>query len=331
MEEKTDMTFLDRHTKIDNILMEELLPVLKKLQTGDITVQMAGTEGEDTLQRLLDVAVARHNTDNEIVYFSYPNDGTRAEVAAGDTVLNFRHGTIKAVDGTVTKMSSSLQEQNKDFLRALAFNADKPVVIQLDDRDKTPVKADTWYGVGYQQFQAMTITTTETTNLFAFVCTNPKHGVEMVGEVTIAIGKEGRNSIKSDKDTHFTGAIAQYATEEENITGLESNKITITGVSIQSDQALDYNVMLFGTDGFAAADMDVDEFFDFIDLKLSSLGIRVGGAGQYYYARTGLAIDYEDEDASNELHVALQNASAAGKNAGATGEVKIKVSYIPRL
>ena len=325
-----DQTIIDRFTNIDNILIDRLIPVLEKLRTGDIIVQTPG-EGEDTLQKLLDISARRYNDDNEIIYFSYPNDGTRAAVDAGETILNFRHGTIKAVDGTITKMSSSLQAQKKDFLRSVAFNADEDVIIQLDDRDKTPVKADTWYGVAYQQFQEMTITTTAaTTNVFAFACTNPKHGVEMIGEVTVSIGREERNQAKSDKDSHFTGAIIQNAIEEENITGLSSDEITITGISIIGDEALSYRVWLFETDDFQETDLDNDEFVEFVDLDLSANGARIGATGAYYYAQTNIAIDYEDLDATNELHIALQNLSAAAKTSGAAGEVVIKISYIPR-
>lgn len=137
-------------------------------------------------------------------------------------------------------------------------------------------------------------------------------------------------TIASDKDSHFAGAIAQYATEEENLTGLIGNKIKITGVSIQSDQALDYRLILFSKDSFADTDLDSDKFIGELELDLPSYGFRIAGANQYYMAVTGLNICYEDEDETNEIHVALQNLSATGKNAGATGEVKVLFTYEER-
>ena len=326
-----DQTFLDRLTHVDNILYDDLLPVLKKLQTGDITVQMSGNEGEDTLQSLLDLAVKRYNDDNEIIFFSYPNDGTRAATDAGETILNFRHGTIKAPDGTVTKMSTSLVMQKKDHLRSLAINCDKDIIIQLDDKDRSPVRADTWHVMTFQQFTELTITTTATsTNLFCFACTNPKHAYEMAGETTISIGREEREQVKSDKDTHFTTAIAQNAIEEENITGLTSDEITITGISIIADENKSYRLWIFESDDFQEADFDNDCFVEFVDIDLTTNAAQIAGSGAYYYAITGLNINYQDLDGSNELHLALQNLDAGAKTAGAAGEIVFKVAYTPR-
>lgn len=330
-----DQKLFDKFTNIDNILVNEMLPVLRRLQTGDINVQMSGETGEDTLQSLLDLAVKRYNDDNEIIFFSYPNDGTRAATDAGHTVLNFRHGTIKIPDGTVKKMSSSLQAQKKDHLRSIAINSDEDIIIQLDDKDRSPVRADTWHVMTFQQFQELTITTTAaTTNLFCFACTNPKHAYEMAGETTISIGREERNQAKSLIGTHFTGAIAQHGAEEENIADLSSDEITITGVAIYSQQQLDLRLMLFETDGFqagAAADMDDDGFVEFIDLDLVTSGIQYKNAGYYYYSITGLEIDYEDLDKTNELHAAIQVVGATAKLAsGAGGNLWLKFSYIPR-
>lgn len=329
-DELVDGTFVDRHTNIDNILVEKLLPVLEKLQTGDITVNLSGEEGEDVLAELLKVTVKQYNDDNEIVYFSYPNDGTRSETAAGKTILNYRHGTIKSPDGTIDRMSSSLTEQDKPFLRSLAINADKDIVIQLDANDMSPVRADTWHVMTFQQFEELSITTTETTNIFGYACTNPKHAYEMAGETTISIGREEREQVKSDKDSHFTTAIAQNTIEEENLNALTANEITITGLSVVADEAKSYRVWLFETDDFQETDLDNDEFIDYIDIDLSADGKQIGGAGAYYAATTGLNINYVDLDESNELHVALQNLDAGAKTAGASGEITLKFTYTPR-
>ena len=290
--------------------------------------------GEDTdngyLKRISEFTEKRYIDDNEIIFFSYPRDGTRASTTAGKTVLNYRHGTIKTPDGTVSKMSSSLQLQKKDHLRSVAINCDHDIVIQLDDKDMSPVRADTWHVMTFQQFQELTIATTQTTNIFVYACTNPKHAYEMAGETTVSIGREERNEAKTDKDTHFTGSIAQNAIEEENITGLDANEISITGVSIVSDQQLKFRLWFFETDKFQEANFDDDEFVDFIDLDLATDGAQIGATGAWYYAVSCLCIDYEDLDNTKELHIALQNLSAAAKNAGASGEVKLKCSYIPR-
>lgn len=138
------------------------------------------------------------------------------------------------------------------------------------------------------------------------------------------------HTLRSDKDDHFTGAIAQNAIEEESLTGLIANKVKITGVVILSDQQLDYRVILFSTDGFADADLDVDSLFNEVELDLLSYGWRIADTGKYCMVVTGLDIDYIDDDASKELHVALQNLSSTSKTAGADGEVILRFIYEER-
>ncbi len=134
--------------------------------------------------------------------------------------------------------------------------------------------------------------------------------------------------IRSDKDTDFTGAIAQDAQEQGNITGLSRNKGTIESISIQSDQNLEWDVFLFVSDTFENTDLDLDRFVEFANFPVSS-GKQIAGANQFYYSLTGLGIPYRDEDSSLELHIALVNRSATAKNAGATGEITITVGFRP--
>ncbi len=135
------------------------------------------------------------------------------------------------------------------------------------------------------------------------------------------------HSLSTDKDTHFTGAIAQGAKEDENITGLLGDKIRLTGLTFQSDQPLDYYLMFWRTDGFDDADLDLDKFAGMVHVPLATSGKQVGGAGQYYYSIEGVNLDYEDEDETKELHVSLYNASATAKAAGAAGEVVVHFKY----
>ena len=267
----------------------------------------------------------------DIFFLTYPNNGTRATFSAGTTELDFAAGTIKTPDGTVDKMSTNLREQKKDFMRSFAINCDQEVVVQLDDDDKTPIRANTWGKMTYQQYTKAFVTATVSTTGYIHACTNPEAIHEQIGEATVAVGKQTITHIDSDKDTHFTTAIAQNAIETEDLTDLTDNKITITGIAFQAKEALNYRLWVFDTDGFADTDLDVDQFNEYVDFDLSTNQGRIAGAGQYYFAQTGLSIDYEDEDATKELHIALQNLSAASKTAGADGAVKMKVSYKPRL
>lgn len=135
-------------------------------------------------------------------------------------------------------------------------------------------------------------------------------------------------TIRSDKDMHFTGAILQNAKEDENLTGLASNKIRIKRIRAQSDQNLDWQWYLWSTDTMDDVDLDIDSFrgrylHDAIE------GEQLAGANQYYYDSGPVDLSYEDLDGSFEGHISLVNRSAVAKIAGANGEVIVDMDYEP--
>lgn len=146
-------------------------------------------------------------------------------------------------------------------------------------------------------------------------------------QITATAPKQAFYTIISDKDDHFSEEIAQNAKEDESLVGLLSNKIRIVGLAIQSDQQLHYRAIFWRKDTFDDTDLDKDAFVSEQELDLTAIGFQIDGADQWYAALTSLNIDYEDEDETSELHVSLQNLSAASKNAGATGEVTLLVAY----
>jgi len=128
--------------------------------------------------------------------------------------------------------------------------------------------------------------------------------------------------VTSDKDTHFTEQLIKNAVERENITGLRSNRIRVSKISIQSDQRLLYEVLLYGTDAFEEADLDDDKFIASVELNLPTYGFQQT-TGQWMLDIENLNIDYIDLDLTKEIHAVLRNLSPTTKNAGATGEVKL--------
>ena len=91
----------------------------------------------------------------------------------------------------------------------------------------------------------------------------------------IELGYPGLSSLRSDKDTHFTESLAKNASEQESIAGLETNRINLTGVSIQAKQALHYRLLFFSSADFTDSDLDVDTFIGSVDLDLPQYGIEV--------------------------------------------------------
>lgn len=132
--------------------------------------------------------------------------------------------------------------------------------------------------------------------------------------------------VRTDKDTHFTGALAQNASEDENIAGLNANAGRIRSVIVLSDENLDWEIQFYSKDTFRNADADLDALLERV-VFVAADGKQDGGTGLYRYAFTGLDIPYQDLDATSELHISLVNRSAAGKSAGASGEVVVLVGF----
>lgn len=145
-------------------------------------------------------------------------------------------------------------------------------------------------------------------------------------EFTGAGESSTKDFVRSDKDDHFTGGLAQYATEAENLTGLKSDKVRITGVTVWSDQNLNYRFYFYQDDDGAETDADLDAMIDYFEINASDW-VRLGNANLYRFALSDLSINYEDKDASKELHPILENLDTTAKNAGATGEIVIEVKY----
>lgn len=140
--------------------------------------------------------------------------------------------------------------------------------------------------------------------------------------------------VRTDKDSHFTGALATNAIELENVTGLKSPAFNIESVTLQSDQNLDWDIYVWATDGHSDTDVDLDYFLGKITFVAAD-GKQIAGAGQYYYDTSSCSQPFRpfpayDRDAvapgaggKYELHTGLVNRSATSKNAGATGEVSV--------
>lgn len=141
--------------------------------------------------------------------------------------------------------------------------------------------------------------------------------------------------IRTDKDAEFTGAIAQNAGEDENLTfpgyasaaigNLEAQaRFWVRELRIWSDQNLSWEVQFYSKDIFDDTDADLDTFLGAHQFAVAD-GLQIGGSGLYRYVATGLSLFVKDGDGTGEVHVKLVNRSATSKNAGATGEVVLEI------
>jgi len=213
---------------------------------------------------------------------------------------------LAATDGTLTGCSLILNKNDNDSIPLDRFN---------------PVAA---------LFGKLFLTTTAQAGKTLYLFIGREAATEATTSTSVVTTAQDFNILSTLKGTHFTGAIAQNAKEDENLTGLLAGSIRITGISFQAKQQLHFKLLFWHKDTFDNTDLDVDEFCGEVDIDLATYGIQIGGANQWYLDIRNLHLDYIDFDGSKELHVSLMNMSVAGKTAGAAGEVRARITYETR-
>ncbi len=144
----------------------------------------------------------------------------------------------------------------------------------------------------------------------------------------------GITYIRSDKDLHFTGALTENSAEHEDLDfpsdweKTNINEILIQGITIQSDQNLEWDIFIWSKDSKDDSDLDVDTFIDFMNFP-ATIGKQIAGTGQYYYSLSNLSIPYQDDGRQSKLHCSIVNRSSTAKLAGATGEVVVVFAASP--
>ena len=139
--------------------------------------------------------------------------------------------------------------------------------------------------------------------------------------------------VHTDKDTHFTDALVQNASEYEDISlginGRGEAPCQIESIRLLSQQNLSWMVSFHRTDNTAPGadsitDFDKNTMIDFWQWETTE-GFAMGTA--FVYAVSGLNIPYRDEDGTGELHVALHNRSATAKTASSGGVGHVQMTF----
>lgn len=140
--------------------------------------------------------------------------------------------------------------------------------------------------------------------------------------------------VTTDAATQLRSALAQNAALylsldlKQYAVGARAD-VMIRALQILSVENLDWELWFFRTSGFDTADADTNRWCGY--WQFGTTAVQIGGAGLYHYYIDGLAIPYQDEDNSSQLHLALINRSAAGKTAGDAGAIKVGVVLEPTL
>lgn len=146
--------------------------------------------------------------------------------------------------------------------------------------------------------------------------------------------------VRTDKDLHFVGALAQNEAEWEDIqlpqaiaAGLHCTS-QLRSIAIISKENLAWELVLWKKkiDPSVPLTLSLDDNPFLGKWRLDAgEAIRIGGAGPWYYFLDGMDVAYEDEDRVGKLHVCLVNKSAAAKSAGVAGEIVVIFNLEPPL
>ncbi len=129
--------------------------------------------------------------------------------------------------------------------------------------------------------------------------------------------------LRTDKDDHFTTALAQNAIDLETVDKLKITAVVISRVTIWSVENLDWDVMFFrNATSQPSADADLDSMVDWVRLP-GSEAVQVTGSTLFRYSVSGINIRYQPDDGA--AHIGLVNRSVAAKSAGAGGELVIEL------
>lgn len=148
--------------------------------------------------------------------------------------------------------------------------------------------------------------------------------------------KIGVTYIRSDKNDNFTGALTENSAEHEDLDfpsdwkKIQIQEVLIQGITIQSDQNLEWDIFIWSKDSKDDTDLDEDTFTDFMNFP-STIGKQIAGTGQYYYSLSNLSIPYQDDGRQSKLHCSIVNRSSTAKLAGADGEVVVEFAVSPVL
>lgn len=314
MKNELEQGFLDRFTRTDELIADELLPVLKKLQTGDIIVQPADTpDGTATLQDVLD---ALQGEAASAKIRTVPDDGNQAfTFGEGHNLIDFRRGYIKEGDGTVTKMKDSIVLG--DSIKCMAIYATRDGVIDMGEGSGlTPIPSNVWVAfddIDIEEFYYYHTSSTVIESDVTIIASTVAGGITAAPDPTL----DRLNWVSIGTSGLYTAEIAQNAIAYEDIV-IDGNAYEISHILFTSEANLNFRLWFFDKDDHPG------KFMGYVDLDCTSYGARIG-TGNYSMDVSGLAMKGIDGDYSKEMHIGLQNLSAIQKET--TDNVTLEIFY----
>ena len=117
--------------------------------------------------------MGKENEEEISKYFSYPKDGTRKTIPAGDTKIDFYSGEVALPDGSREDLLTSLQQEEKEWIRSIFIEADQDIKVWLDTGSITPVASTEYFTIPHTNFRVLWIKATVNTDIAVWASTHP--------------------------------------------------------------------------------------------------------------------------------------------------------------
>lgn len=132
---------------------------------------------------------------------TYPPEG--GEKTITETLeINVWTGDAYA-DGTEEHLSNSLKSVGIQYAQSVVIDADKPIVVQLDDGGKRTVDADKIYAKSHTKFQRVLIEVSGSTKIKFWASTSPDATLEYTKARSVLILKDSKFNTSVTADTNI--------------------------------------------------------------------------------------------------------------------------------
>ena len=158
-------------------------------------------EAEDILASIRDLLLKEKEERDTISEIIYPPEG--GEKGITETLeINVYTGDAYA-DGTEEHLSNSLKSVGIQYAQSVVIDADKPIVVQLDDSGKRTVDADKIYAKSHTKFQRVLIEVSGSTKIKFWASTSPDATLEYTKARSVLILKDSKFNTSVTADTNI--------------------------------------------------------------------------------------------------------------------------------
>ena len=158
-------------------------------------------EAEDILVSIRDILLKEKAERDKVFEIIYPPEG--GEKTITETLeINVYTGDAYA-DGTEEHLSNSLKSVNIQYAQSVVIDADKPIIVQLDDSGKRTVDADKIYAKSHTKFQRVLIEVSGSTKIKFWASTSPDATLEYTKARSVLILKDSKFNTSVTADTNI--------------------------------------------------------------------------------------------------------------------------------